>query len=190
MAIIRFATNVPVLVHMKSTAGRGVESQFGGIQTVYTASEGIFYVSEKVGEILQEQFGKLAVEPGDAIEITKAETGKGPERRTQWVVTRPVGEQGDGTFSVPAPPANGNGAGTSHELKPAPQHQQLNTSTAAPSITSRWAAEIIEQTKVKLDIYHELCIWAKANLEGITRNEVRAILMNVMISSERNGVRR
>jgi hypothetical protein len=86
MPIIRFATNVPQVLHLRSLEGKPVESNYGGMQHMFSAEEGTFYVSDKVGPILMDQFRKLGVQPGDPIEITKAEVGRGPERRTQWLV--------------------------------------------------------------------------------------------------------
>ena len=83
MPILRFATNVPQPLHLIKLEGRPVDSQFGGQQAMFLADEGAFYVSDKVGAILTDQFAKLGVKPGDPIEITKAEVGRGPERRTQ-----------------------------------------------------------------------------------------------------------
>jgi hypothetical protein len=51
MATIRFQTNVPVELRLRSTEGRPVESQFGGMQHMFSAEEGAFYVSETVGAV-------------------------------------------------------------------------------------------------------------------------------------------
>src|SRR5262245_12735357 len=92
MAILRFATNVPQSVRLNSLEGRLVDSQFGGSQYLFYSQEGSFYVSDKVGSILMEQFKKLGVRPGDPIEITKAETGNGTGRKTQWIVSAAAGD--------------------------------------------------------------------------------------------------
>src|SRR5262252_8284349 len=86
MPIIRFATNVAQSLRLRALEGKLVEGNYG-MQYLFTAQEGTFYVSEKVGEILADQFRKLNVQAGDPIEITKAEVGRGPERRTQWLVS-------------------------------------------------------------------------------------------------------
>ena len=91
MPTIRFQTNVPVELRLRSTEGRPVESQFGGMQVMFSAQEGAFYVSEAVGAILAEQFRKLGVKPGEPVEITKAEVSKnGGRRGIQWTVAKPV----------------------------------------------------------------------------------------------------
>ena len=64
MATIRFQTNVPAELRMRYLEGKPVESQFGGLQHMFSAEEGAFYVSETVGAILAEQFKKLAIRVG------------------------------------------------------------------------------------------------------------------------------
>ena len=77
MPTIKFATNVPVEVRLRSIEGRPVESQFGGVQHMFSAEEGAFYVSETVGQILTDQLRKLRTRPGDLVEICKAEVSRG-----------------------------------------------------------------------------------------------------------------
>src|SRR5215471_4378613 len=90
MSVLKFQTNVPVRLHLRSTEGRAVESQFGGMQAMFTAEEGAFYVSEVVGSILADQTGQqpdgtFAVpkdEPGE-LEKTLAESIRRIEARKQ-----------------------------------------------------------------------------------------------------------
>src|SRR4029077_2838351 len=92
MPTIRFSTNVPVEVRLRSIEGRPVESQFGGVQHMFSAEEGAFYVSETVGQILTDQLRKLRVAAGEAGEICKGEVARGNGRKgIQWIVTQ-VGE--------------------------------------------------------------------------------------------------
>jgi hypothetical protein len=42
MPTIRFQTNIPVALRMRATEGRAVESQFGGMQAMFSAEEGTF----------------------------------------------------------------------------------------------------------------------------------------------------
>ena len=112
MPILRFQTNIPQELRLQSLEGRTVESQFGGVQHMFSASEGAFYVSDTVGRILAEQFRKLGVRVGEPVEITKAEVASGNGRKSiQWQVARVgfvPGEQPDGTFAVakPEPPSD------------------------------------------------------------------------------------
>ena len=102
---LRFETNVAREVHLRFLEGKPVESQFGGQQHLFTAEEGAFYVSDTVGGILAEQIKRLGVRTGEPITICKREVANGGGRKSiQWQVER-VGEQPDGTFIVPNPPA-------------------------------------------------------------------------------------
>jgi hypothetical protein len=65
MPIIKFQTNIPIEVRLRSIEGKPVESQFGGMQYMFGADEGAFYVSDTVGGILMDQFRKLGVRPGE-----------------------------------------------------------------------------------------------------------------------------
>src|SRR5262245_53505787 len=103
--ILRFQTNVPQEVRLNSLEGRMVDSQFGGTQYLFHAQEGMFYVSDKVGAILMEQFRTLSVKPGVPIEICKAEVGNGPGRKTRWIVTvAGFAPNVDGKAVTPEPP--------------------------------------------------------------------------------------
>jgi hypothetical protein len=105
---LRFETNVPRELHLRFLEGKEVESQFGGVQHLFTAEEGTFYVSDTVGNILAEQFRKLGVKTGEPVAICKREVANGGGRKSiQWQVERvgvPMGEQTDGTFAVPSVP--------------------------------------------------------------------------------------
>src|SRR5262249_31075148 len=111
MPILRFQTNIPQELRLQSLEGRTVESQFGGVQHMFSSAEGAFYVSDAVGRNLAEQFRKLGVRVGEPVEITKAEVANGNGRKSiQWKVARvgfAPGEQPDGTFAVakPEPPS-------------------------------------------------------------------------------------
>ena len=100
MPTIRFSTHVPQELRLRYLDGKPVESQFGGMQHMFSAEEGAFYVSETVGAILAEQFRKLAIRVGEPIEITKAEVSKGNGRKgIQWTVSKvgfAPGEEPDG----------------------------------------------------------------------------------------------
>lgn len=114
MATLKFATNVPQELHLKCVEGRPAESQFGGKQAMFTADEGVFYVSEAVGRIIEDQLRKLNVIVGEAIDIVKAEVDKGKGRKSiEWQVFRVgvnPGEQTDGTFVVPKEKAAADGS--------------------------------------------------------------------------------
>src|SRR5262249_107782 len=134
MAILRFATNVPQELHLNSLEGRVVDSQFGGQQYLFSAQEGAFYVSDKVGAILMDQFRKLGVKPGDPIEITKAETGNGHGRKTQWMVTAAGGDAAE-------PPPSEIEQKLADSIALAQARKQPQTASHQPE----WAQHLIHQ---------------------------------------------
>ena len=112
MAIIRFQTNIPKELRLQSLEGRTVESQFGGVQHMFSSAEGAFYVSDTVGRILAEQFRKLGVRVGEPVEITKAEVANGNGRKSiQWQVARV-------RFAPGEQPAEERPASSSGSLRP------------------------------------------------------------------------
>jgi hypothetical protein len=42
MPTIRFQTNIPVELRLRYLEGKPVESQFGGMQAMFSAEEGVF----------------------------------------------------------------------------------------------------------------------------------------------------
>lgn len=104
---IQFQTNLPVEVALQYLEGKPVDSQFGGVQHLFSTTDNrVFFVSEMVGNIIADQLKKLGVQKGEAIEICKAEVTQGRGRKSiQWIVKKvgaPLGEQPDGTFAVQA----------------------------------------------------------------------------------------
>ena len=106
---IQFQTNLPVELALQFLEGKPVDSQFGGVQHLFSTTDNrVFFVSEMVGNIIADQLKKLGVQKGEAIEICKAEVTQGRGRKgIQWIVKKvgfTPGEQPDGTFVVPAAP--------------------------------------------------------------------------------------
>jgi small basic protein len=87
---IQFQTNLPVEVALQYLEGKPVDSQFGGVQHLFSTTDNrVFFVSEMVGNIIADQLKKLGVQKGEAIEICKAEVTQGRGRKgIQWVVKR------------------------------------------------------------------------------------------------------
>ena len=107
---IQFQTNLPVELALQYLEGKPVDSQFGGVQHLFSTTDNrVFFVSEMVGNIIADQLKKLCVQKGEVIEICKAEVTQGRGRKSiQWIVKKvgsPLGEQPDGTFEVQAAPA-------------------------------------------------------------------------------------
>jgi hypothetical protein len=112
---IQFQTNLPVELGLQYLEGKPVDSQFGGVQHLFSTTDNrVFFVSEMVGNIIAAQLKKLGVQKGEAIEICKAEVTQGRGRKSiQWIVKKIgslLGEQPDGTFAVPSAPAAPEGA--------------------------------------------------------------------------------
>lgn len=176
MTKIAFATNKPQLLHLHEITGRERESQFGGMQYLFTAAEGIFYVSEPVGKILTAQLTKLDVKPGDPVEIMKAEVDAGRGRKSiQWIVSVPLAE---GTPPEPPPTV----AVMRPVAVPAPQAAQ--DATARP----RWADVLIHQASVMVDVYAQVLRYANEQQAGIRPDDVRALLTTTFINLAQKGI--
>ena len=189
MPIIKFQTNIPIEVRLRSIEGKPVESQFGGMQYMFGADEGAFYVSDTVGGILMDPFRKLDVRPGEPVEICKAEVSKGKGRKAiQWTVakTQTIGEQPNGTLAVPKPPS---------ELE-----QQLAASIAmvearkqpqqSQEAASAWAAYLVKQSNVLIDAYSQVMAHA-SQYPNVRGEDVRSIFLSTFInvSKSSNGGR-
>jgi hypothetical protein len=192
MAIIRFQTNIAETFHLRSLDGKPVESNYGGMQHMFSAEEGTFYVSDKVGGILMQQFRTLGVQPGEAVEITKAEAGRGPERRTQWIVAKSVtvGEQVNGTLAVPAaPPASELEQQLAASIRLAGQRKQAQAATTAATPAPPWATYLVEQSNALVDAYAQV-LKHSARHEGLVKgDDVRSLFLSAFINVAKGGNR-
>ena len=185
MPILRFQTNVPQQVRLNSLEGRLVDSQFGGSQYLFHAQEGAFYVSDKVGCIIMEQFKKLDVKPGDAVEITKAEDGAGPGRKTRWVVSTDTRSDAD-----EAPSELEVKLAESIRLNEA-RKQAQRAAVAAPATAQQpeWAQHLIAQTNALVDCYAAVMRHA-AQHDNVRGEDVRSIFLSAYINvAKLNGSR-
>jgi hypothetical protein len=187
MPVIRFQTNIPVELRLRSTEGRPVESQFGGMQQMFSADEGNFYVSETVGAILAEQFRKLNVRPGLPIEITKAEVSKGNGRKgIEWTVTTlgyAPGEQPNGTLVIEKPSELERQLAESVRQVQARKAAQMET--AAPA----WTDALVSQTNALVDAYAQVLKHSSKH-EGLVKGEdIRSIFLSAFINVTKNGAR-
>jgi hypothetical protein len=189
MPIIKFQTNIPIEVRLRSIEGKPVESQFGGMQYMFGTEEGAFYVSDTVGGILMDQFRKLGVQPGEPVEICKAEVSRGNGRKAiQWTVAKmqTIGEQPNGTLAVPKHPS---------ELE-----QQLAASIAivearkqagqAQEAAPAWAAYLVAQSNTLIDAYSQVLTHA-SQYPNVRGEDVRSIFLSTFInvSKSSNGGR-
>jgi hypothetical protein len=194
MATLRFQTNIAIPLQMRSLEGKSVESQFGGMQHMFSAEEGAFYVSETVGGMLMDQFRKLNVKPGEPIEITKAEVNKGNGRKgIQWTVSKvgfAVGERGDGTFAVstPQPPSELEQQLAASLAMVEARKQAQRAAAAAPVEQPKWAQHLAAQTKHLVDVYAELVSYAAKHGNTVRTDDVRALMTTAFINlSKQNG---
>jgi hypothetical protein len=177
MAVIRFNTNVPIEVRLRSIEGKPVESQFGGMQQMFTAEEGTFYVSEAVGQILTDQCRKLNIRPGELVDIVKAEVSKaGGRKGIEWSVAK-VGE-------APEPPSQ-------LEQQLADSIRLVEARKAAqqaPTDQPKWAQALSMQTKHLVDVYAELVNYASAKHGNAVRSDdIRNLMTTCFINLSKNS---
>jgi hypothetical protein len=191
---IKFQTNVPVELRLRFLEGKPVESQFGGMQHMFTAEEGAFYVSETVGQILTEQFRKLGVRQGEPVDITKAEVAKGGGRKgIQWMVSKvgfAPGEQRDGTLAVPSPqpPSELEQKLAQSIALVEARKQAQQAQSAAPAAIPVWADSLVAQSNALIDAYSQVLKHA-ARYENVRGEDVRSIFLSTFINVTKNGGR-
>ena len=183
MPIIRFATNVPQEVRLINLEGRVVDSQFGGQQHMFMAAEGAFYVSDKVGAILTDQFRRLGVKPGEPVEICKSETGNGPGRKTQWIVSVVVAG-GFATISEQkvdvAPPPSELEQKLAESIAAVEQRKQAQRAPAAAAAPV-WADHLVAQSNALIDAYSQVLTHA-SKYPNVRGEDVRSIFLSTFIN--------
>lgn len=168
MTKISFATNKPQTLHLHAVEGKERESQFGGVQHLFSADEGVFYVSEAVGQILTAQLKKLDVRPGDAVEICKCECDEGRGRKTiRWQVAFPVSDAAEPPVETPVP------------HKPVAVAQ--TAAHAAPE-TPGWTVHLLQQTNALTTVFAAALQHANGLGAGIRPDDVRSILLSAFIN--------
>jgi hypothetical protein len=161
--VVRFSPNVPQLCSLKFAGPKLINTKMGE-RAMFSLKDGrVMFLEPKVAESI----AMLSLHAGEPFYVAKRISKDRGEYWDVWVApdTEKLKPCGGPASPESAPP-------------PVSQHTQIGSSASIPE-------HILDDAKAKLTAYHELCQWAKANLEGITRNEVRAILMNSLISSER-----
>jgi len=198
MPTIKFSTNTPVELHLRSIEGRPVDSQFGGVQHMFSAEEGAFYVSETVGQILTEQLRKLRTRPGDLVEIIKAEVnGRNGRKTIQWQVaeiSHHTGEQPNGTLAVPRPPAPKQEPPTEMEQQLAASIEQAQArkqaqqaQTPAAPAPPAWADALVSQTCVLVDAFASIIKHSSRHEGLIKADDVRAIFLSAYINATKSA---
>ncbi len=108
-AILRFTTNIPEEVSLRSTAGKRVEGRYGEQMMYSLHGDRVMYVPLTVAERIQE----LDIEAGEAFEICKAETKNGNRKWIEWRVRK---------YADGKPSADSNGSPVSEGEPDSPQN--------------------------------------------------------------------
>jgi hypothetical protein len=164
---------------------------------MFSAEEGAFYVSEKVGPILMDQFRNPGVKAGDPIEITKAEVGRGPERRTQWIVTTNESFDANG-HPVAGPVVAGALVVPKLPEPPSELEKQLAASIRmvearkqaqqTPAAPPKWAQTLESQPKHLVDVYAGLVDYASGKHGNAVRaDDLRALMTAAFINLSKEG---
>lgn len=184
---IKFQTNQPVELRMRSIEGTPVDSQFGGVQHKFSAEEGAFYVSEVVGAILTDQFRKLRIRPGGRVEICKAEVTTNGRKRIQWLVAEVgyyPGEQENGTLAVPKLPAKPEPPSELEQQLAASiaQVEQRKQAQQAPAAAPAWADTLVSQACVLVDAFAAV-VKHSAQYQGLVKpDDARSIMLSAFIN--------
>jgi hypothetical protein len=183
---IKFQTNVPIELRLRSIDGRPVDSQFGGVQHMFSAEEGAFYVSEVVGDILARKLRDLQVSPGDLVKITKAEVSRGNGRKgIEWQVALVVGQQPNGTLAVPKEPPTEMEQKLADSIALVEQRKQAKqTAAAAPA----WADAIVAQTNCLVDAYSKVLLHA-SQYPNVRSEDIRSIFLSTFINATKGASR-
>src|SRR5215831_7103385 len=177
MPTLRFETNRPLELRLRYLEGKPVESQFGGMQHMFSCEEGTFYVSETVGRILAEQFQKLGVKAGEPVDITKAEVAKGNRKSIEWQVAR---------VGTPEPPS-----ALESQLKASIEMVDARKAAAQAQAAIPASTEmLLLQTNALTDVYAEALRHAGKHGNHIRPADVRALLTTVFINLSQKGANR
>src|SRR5215831_19029719 len=176
MPTLRFETNKPLELRLRYLEGKPVESQFGGLQHMFSAEEGTFYVSETVGRILAEQFQKLGVKAGEPVDITKAEVAKGNRKSIECQVAR---------VGTPEPPSE-----LESQLKAAIEMVNARKAAAqAQAAMPAWTEMLVVQTNALVDAYAQVLKHSSRH-EGLVKGEdIRSIFLSAYINVSKGGNR-
>jgi hypothetical protein len=182
MAILKFQTNVPIEVRLRSIEGKPVESQFGGIQYLFSAEEGAFYVSDTVGGILMDQLRKLGVKAGEPVDICKAEVSRGNGRKgIEWTVAKVGFAPGQ-----PSEPPSELEQKLAASIEQAVQRKNpAQAQAAAPG----WAQMLLVHTNALADVYAAALAHASTTHgNAIKPEDIRALLTTAFINLSQKGV--
>jgi len=187
MAILKFQTNVPIEVRLRSLEGKPVESQFGGMQYLFNAEEGAFYVSDAVGRILTSQFQKLGVKAGEPVDIVKAEVSKGNGRKgIEWTVAKVGFAPGE----KPEPPGELEQklAASIEQLAQRKNAAQAQAQSQSAGAAPGWTQVLLVHTNALADVYAAALAHASTTHgNAIKPEDIRALLTTAFINLNQRG---
>jgi len=204
---VRFEPNVPQRCALKFAGPKMITGKWGE-RAMYSLTDGrVLFVDAKVAETI----AMMDIRPGEAFYVCKRWNGD-RQQAARWDVwldpatekARAKAEESEIESQLmdslaAAQLKNANGANGSHPSAPvnaptATSEQQpkhvANGNHTSELAHSGWAAQIRERAQANIEIYWQIVHWAQEQCPGITKNEIRAFVMNAMISSERMGGRR
>jgi hypothetical protein len=185
MEKLNFHINKPLRLHLHAIEGKERESNFGGVQHMFSAAEGVFYVSASAGGVITDQLRRLGVQPGDPVEICKAECDAGRGRKSvQWQVLVPGTTAAPGPVPVPAPaPQEAQQAAAAR-----PQAVAARPAAQAATERPRWAEVLIAHTSVMIDAYAAVLRHASEQHGNAVRpDDCRNILTTMFINLSQKG---
>lgn len=190
--IIRFLTNVPVETGLKFKDGFEVEGQYGKQYMYTTIDDRKMYLPGIVASRITE----LGVQPGERIQITKAEVRAGNRRSTEWQVKR--------VDPDPRCSANPGAAPSGQPMAPqGPQHRNTAPSPhgelavprvmpAAPAIPTKigYGQAITQFLVVSLEAAQAAEKWAAEHSCSVrfTSEDVQGLASTLFIQAARDGV--
>ena len=174
---VEFPPNVPVTVSLKYSEPRMVSGQYGERAMFSTTDNRALFLDPPVAA----QIVQLAINVREPFTITRRVSGiKGAP--ATWEVSRPVvsgvGEQGDGTFAVPAAAQPAAPATAAAPASAAP--------VAKPVQRAATATGLIDEANALVDAYAQVLERALTTYGGrVKPDEVRALLISSYIQRQK-----
>ncbi len=201
--ILRFTTNVPEEVALRSTSGKRVEGRYGEQMLFNLFDDRVMYVPLIVAQRIRE----LDIADGEAFEICKAEAREGNRKWIEWRVRRydeprPAASPPAAAAAEATPPNNvqepggqgangsGNGRGGGHNGRPRPPYEATADGTILPApITGRKVTVMEVAMNAAADVAQR--VESRASLRNyplhFTSEDIRAIGLTMFIQASREG---
>ena len=165
-------TNQPEQVRLLSLDAETAASNFGQDQLRFRTDRGDLYVSVAVGAVFARMIAEQAIQAGELVEIAKREVAIGSRKTIRWELTRvgpTAGEQPDGSFAVPLPPA-------------APRPPATATVPATASARAQWADTLLKQTNALTDVLADALRHSSQHGGLVKSEDVRSLMLSAFIN--------